>query len=62
MRRKASRAQRKLPVTLTAITDDQSSKLTSGNAAGDAGVPALLNNRSTRACFAAARYDRHAAH
>src|ERR1700735_92221 len=42
MRRKASRAQRNAPVTLIAITADQSSRLTSIMADGRVAVPALL--------------------
>src|SRR5271168_2034900 len=48
MRRKASRAQRNAPVTFTAITEDQSSRLTSDTAEFGAAVPALLNSKSIR--------------
>src|SRR4051812_48173531 len=54
MWRKASRAQRKAPVTLTPNTFSQSSRATSATGAGRAATPALLNRRSIRPNRAAA--------
>src|SRR5271170_7051823 len=48
MRLNASRAHRNAPVTLTSITERQSSMLTSDTPVGAAAVPALLNSRSIR--------------